>query len=822
MQEAVRRFGHESDPGEIGPLYYLHFREEEVNLSFLVLDGRGKIVSVSANVQEAIGPVEIIGIPFSDVIHAAQAGLFLEALESCQSTGASHYLLLNLKGLGGNNFEIILKPGVAGDEDYGFLVIARRIRPHEVVDGEEARLQAFMELITIVCDGNGRVMAFNNQAEKATGFLKWEVFNRPVWETLGRNWFRVDEYKDLLASDLKEGSLIDLPLNDRRGDPLNIKWRAVRLESLGGGAGGLLLLSEGNSSNEDWEPIMPESRKYLEILAQATGDITRTYDFREAISQDIDGMLKGLSLDFSIFRLTFRNHQPMMFCSGIDFREGRKILQSKIIDDQPLFKAIRGRGVMAIGDASETLRAEGIEDICSMICIPLIYRGEFYGCAVFGTKHHTSDIKERLPVLQVFCNQVAISFRNMTLSKELMRRNKELSSLHETSRALSGTLDPQEILEAILSRAKELVDADHSFLFQFNEDRNRLRCVCFCSDCPDEVQDIELKVGEGITGMVAQRGEGILVQRADSDERSIHVDGTPDGPSSIISIPLLIGDDMVGVMTLEKSSMLSFDRSDYNLIEMFSFQAATALKNARLFHSQQEYATHLQVYNDLLTHDVANYNVPIHGFLELLVTDPKLDSKQRRFIEKALSQSDNISSLVYNVRKLNRLRQANDEVALEMIDMIPVIRATIEELQEHPSYVDVPGSLSTGVGEAMVMADALLKDIFFNLLSNAYKHAGGEDIVVTVEAHEEGGNRHWRVNIIDNGPGIPDDRKPLIFKRFYKMASGKRAEGRGLGLSVVAALCNRYNGRVWVEDRVEGDHTKGSVFSVILPRVDIY
>ena len=70
----------------------------------------------------------------------------------------------------------------------------------------------------------------------------------------------------------------------------------------------------------------------------------------------------------------------------------------------------------------------------------------------------------------------------------------------------------------------------------------------------------------------------------------------------------------------------------------------------------------------------------------------------------------------------------------------------------------------------------------------------------------------------DNGPGIPGDFKSAIFNRALK--GTKKAKGMGLGLYLVKSLVDSYGDKVWVEDRVHGDHTKGARFVVMLPVVN--
>ncbi|HJX04712.1 MAG TPA: HAMP domain-containing sensor histidine kinase, partial [Thermoplasmata archaeon] len=116
-----------------------------------------------------------------------------------------------------------------------------------------------------------------------------------------------------------------------------------------------------------------------------------------------------------------------------------------------------------------------------------------------------------------------------------------------------------------------------------------------------------------------------------------------------------------------------------------------------------------------------------------------------------------------------------------------------------------------------VMANQYLFDVFYNVLSNAIKFDSSSRVKVDVFASEEKGTAgdHWLISIVDRGRGIPDDRKKVVFERFATGVTG--VKGFGLGLSIVKAVVDSYRGRIWVEDRMQGDFTKGTVFKITLP-----
>jgi signal transduction histidine kinase len=114
------------------------------------------------------------------------------------------------------------------------------------------------------------------------------------------------------------------------------------------------------------------------------------------------------------------------------------------------------------------------------------------------------------------------------------------------------------------------------------------------------------------------------------------------------------------------------------------------------------------------------------------------------------------------------------------------------------------------------MANELLYDVFSNLIDNAIKHSQDTPTInVKLEKVNEPAGTFYMVTIEDNGKGVPDELKGHIFDRFHRGET--KAKGKGLGLYLVKTLVESYNGLVWVEDRVPGDHTKGSKFIVMLP-----
>ena len=125
-------------------------------------------------------------------------------------------------------------------------------------------------------------------------------------------------------------------------------------------------------------------------------------------------------------------------------------------------------------------------------------------------------------------------------------------------------------------------------------------------------------------------------------------------------------------------------------------------------------------------------------------------------------------------------------------------------------------------GKCLINANELVADIFSNLIWNAIKHSDpSKPIMININISEtrENSAKYCLVAIEDNGPGIEDEIKSKLFHRFSR---GKtNAKGSGLGLYLVKTLVESFHGNIKVEDRVQGDYSKGVRFVVMLPVADV-
>ncbi|HMK48354.1 MAG TPA: PAS domain-containing sensor histidine kinase, partial [Methanocella sp.] len=236
-------------------------------------------------------------------------------------------------------------------------------------------------------------------------------------------------------------------------------------------------------------------------------------------------------------------------------------------------------------------------------------------------------------------------------------------------------------------------------------------------------------------------------------------------------------------------------------------------KERRTEEALQDAKTQAELYLDLMGHDINNMHQIAIGYLEM-AQGILPDGGQSEFVDKPLEVLHRSAQLIQNVRKLQRLHEGL--IQTQDVDVCQILTNVRREFGSIPRKT-ITLNLN-GCEDCFVRANELLYDVFANLAGNAVKHTrDGADIYIDLDIIKDDSGRYCRVCVEDDGPGILDDYKDIIFNRGIKGIS--RETGMGLGLYLVKSLVNSYDGRVWVEDRIAGDHSKGARFVVVLPTV---
>ena len=224
-----------------------------------------------------------------------------------------------------------------------------------------------------------------------------------------------------------------------------------------------------------------------------------------------------------------------------------------------------------------------------------------------------------------------------------------------------------------------------------------------------------------------------------------------------------------------------------------------------------------EFYKDVFAHDVSNILQGILSSIELCKLSLKNAQNQislENLYDLIGDQVNRGVKIVSNIRKISSINDNENKIApINICNLIQIsldnIRKTFPKKQIIPQYTKERN-------EIFVKANILLQDVLENIFHNAVKHNKNSIIKIQVNILKEVQDNinYIRLEFIDNGLGIPDAQKLTIFQRgTLESSSFNRL---GLGLSLVKKIVESYHGKIWVEDKVKGDHTKGSKFIIMI------
>jgi diguanylate cyclase (GGDEF)-like protein len=176
-----------------------------------------------------------------------------------------------------------------------------------------------------------------------------------------------------------------------------------------------------------------------------------------------------------------------------------------------------------------------------------------------------------------------------------LRSIAHLKMLQSLARKLNRLNDTSEIGQAIVNELRILIDYHNCCVYLL--EGNKLIPVAVRGNLEGEDVSLTLRLGEGLTGHVAQTGKPMLIPNASESDICLQVSESP-GDESLAAVPLRYGQRVIGAIMLSKLGIGQFDEADLRLLEVLAGHASIALENARLYESLRREAENAKAWLD--------------------------------------------------------------------------------------------------------------------------------------------------------------------------------------------------------------------------------
>jgi signal transduction histidine kinase len=404
------------------------------------------------------------------------------------------------------------------------------------------------------------------------------------------------------------------------------------------------------------------------------------------------------------------------------------------------------------------------------------------------------------------------------LRDALGHRIDVLEAANRCARALGSSLDMEQAFGAFIREVRGLVPFDRTAIVLVDGDVARtIATAGRGADTvypPGSVGPLEGSVLERvIAGEVVVRRD-LAEERFSADRHLLEL-----GLHSELIAPLLLGARPIGMISLSREPVGSFTEEEIELVALLGRLVATAVQNIRSYESERSTVEELRRLSalradfvSLVSHELRSPMAAVIGAARTLQERWRsLTPEQREaFLALIADETNRLAALIGDVLDASRIEAGTFTYRFTDVDVSALVTDAVGTAAVGQDEVrvraDVPDSLPRVRGDA-----ARLRQVLSNLIDNAVKYSpAGDEVAV----HARGENGRVRIEVSDNGPGIPHDQQRQIFEKFGRAdVAGGSKPGTGLGLFIARSIAEAHGGTLDVRSRPNA----GSTFTLSLP-----
>jgi GAF domain-containing protein/anti-sigma regulatory factor (Ser/Thr protein kinase) len=440
------------------------------------------------------------------------------------------------------------------------------------------------------------------------------------------------------------------------------------------------------------------------------------------------------------------------------------------------------------------LREKGIK---TLLGVPLLIEGDPIGVLHVGTLTPRVFTDVEVDILQLVADRAALAIEHSRVFEAERSARLRLENVQAVTDAALGHLELDDLLDELLLRVRSILGADTAAVLLLDERSNELVARA-ARGLEEEVEaGVRIPVGGGFAGRVASERRPIILPDVDHAD-VLNPILREKGIKTLLGIPLIAGDDVIGVMHVGTLFHREFTEEDVQLLQLVAERAAIAIERARL-HDEMVQLDELQRnFVAIASHELRTPAASVYGALTTLRArgDELPHDTRVQLSEVAWQEADRMRRLIEQLLDLSRLDSGKVRLELQEINVRDFLAALVGSLRDVELKVD----------EALVarVDPLVLERVVVNLVANARTY--GEP-PVRLEGVTDG--ETLTLVIEDHGPGVPIELVPRLFDRFVR---GREGHGSGLGLAIARAYTSALDG-----DLRYARAQRGARFEIVLP-----
>ncbi|UCV04690.1 two-component system sensor histidine kinase KdpD [Dechloromonas denitrificans] len=382
-------------------------------------------------------------------------------------------------------------------------------------------------------------------------------------------------------------------------------------------------------------------------------------------------------------------------------------------------------------------------------------------------------------------------------AKVAMRREQRVRSLYEMSRDLSAALMPEQIAE--IGERFIVAELSAKAAFMLTDENDQLQPALASAN---GLPAVDMGIAQWAFDHAEAAGQGTNTLAA----------------SPILYLPLKAPMRLRGVLALE---MRNTDRllipEQRRLLDTFASLIAIALERVHYVEVAQNTTVQMEserLRNSVLSaisHDLRTPMSVLVGLADsMFLTQPPPTGPQAEIARSLKEEALRVSDQVNNLLDMARLQAGRVELNRQWQPLDEVVVSALKTLERSFAKYQIKIALDESL--PLVNIDSVLMErVIYNLLENTVKYTPpGSEVEIGARATE----RSIDIWVDDNGPGLPEGKEEMIFKKFERGQPEGTTRGVGLGLAICRAIVEAHGGEIHAENRPQG----GARFVLSLPK----
>jgi len=430
--------------------------------------------------------------------------------------------------------------------------------------------------------------------------------------------------------------------------------------------------------------------------------------------------------------------------------------------------------------------------------------------------------REDVTLIELLSVQMGAALKTVLSKQRMIEYVEELQTLSKAMAGMNLCDSVEALVEFTLDIVEALMNVPYSAYLQVNS--GKLEAVSM-RGVPLVGMQLDI-AGPGITSRAARLKKPVLVKdiRLEPD----FIRGPMDSLSEL-AVPVLVGDEVVGVINMESLEPDYFTDRHLQLALILSAHISNNIlrlkteeekirseKEMTRIEAKAEAAERLSQLKTRLmstaTHELRTPLTAIRGYLELIETtlDEDIDAAKQYF-KVVQRNTQRLTKLTEDLLEQQRIEEGKMNISREPFNVKPFVDHVVEELK--PLLDTRDQVLEVHCVDCEVIGDLLrLSQVLINLIGNASKFSPrGSNILLDVVDYGD----EVRFSVTDHGVGIKEEDMDKLFTPFPGIRVSGVKDSTGLGLSICKGIVKLHGGRIWAESEGLG---KGSTFTFTIPK----